>query len=258
MININAVREMRTKNPALGSRTFTEFTDLGDTTRTMSIQGTVNKTVLMLLLIMISTSWTWNKVIGSASSGDIRYWMWSGILGSVAVALATIFNKRLAPVTAPIYSLVQGLFLGAVSAKFETMHQGIVVQAVFLTFSTLFILLAVYKARVIKVTQKFKLGVVVATGGIVLFYSFALILGFFGMNWPFFYQGGLLSIAFSLFVVALASFNLVLDFDFIENGVSNGAPKYMEWYSAFALMVTLVWLYVEFLRLLGKLRGGSK
>jgi uncharacterized YccA/Bax inhibitor family protein len=166
----------------------------------------------------------------------------------------TVFKKEWSPVTSPVYALLEGVFLGAVSALFEKSYPGIVMQAVGLTFGVLFCLLAVYKSGIIKVTERFKLGVVAATGGIALFYLASIVAGFFGVRFSFIYGGGVLGIGFSLFVVAIASLNLVLDFDFIEKGSQRQIPKYMEWYGAFGLMVTLVWLYLEILRLLAKLQ----
>ena len=246
---------MRTKNPALNDKTFTGFGSVKDSTRVMTLQGTVNKTAVMLFFLLISASWTWNKFFDAGHSGEVIYWMWGGLLAGFVVALVTIFHKQWAGVTAPIYSLLQGLFLGGLSGIFEARYPGIVVQAVFLTFSVLFSLLLAYKSRLIKVTHNFRLGVAAATGGIVLVYLGTIVLGFFGVRVPFIHESGLIGIGFSLFVVVIASLNLVLDFDFIETGVAGGAPKYMEWYAAFGLMVTLIWLYVEILRLLGKLRS---
>ena len=160
-----------------------------------------------------------------------------------------------AGITAPIYAVIEGMILGSISAIFEKNYPGIVIQAVGLTFGVLFCLLMVYKSRLIKVTDNFRLGVVAATGGIALFYFISLALGFFGMRIPFIHESGPLGIGFSLFVVVIASLNLVLDFDFIEKGAEAGAPKFMEWYGAFGLLVTLVWLYIEILRLLSKLRN---
>jgi len=166
----------------------------------------------------------------------------------------TVFKKEWSPVTAPMYALVEGFFLGAISAVFEARFPGIVFQAVLLTFGTLFALLVAYRSGLIKVTENFKLGVVAATGGIALLYLASFVLGFFNINVPVIHEASGWGIAFSLFVVVVAALNLVLDFDFIENGAAARAPKYMEWYGAFGLMVTLVWLYVEFLRLLSKIQ----
>jgi uncharacterized YccA/Bax inhibitor family protein len=158
-------------------------------------------------------------------------------------------------VTSPIYALLEGLALGGISAVFELRYPGIGIQAVSLTFGTLFVLLLAYSSGWIKVTEKFRLGIVAATGGIAVFYLLQMLLGFFGVHFTMINGSGLIGIGFSLIVVAIASLNLVLDFDFIEQGVKAGAPKYMEWYGAFGIMVTLVWLYLEILRLLSKMRS---
>jgi uncharacterized YccA/Bax inhibitor family protein len=155
---------------------------------------------------------------------------------------------------ATVYAALEGLFLGAISAYFEMAYQGIVTQAIILTMGVLFSLLALYKFRIIKVTENFKMIVVAATGGIALIYLVSFIGGFFGLNMPFIHEGGTFGIIFSVVVVIVAALNLVMDFDFIEEGSEKGAPKYMEWYAAFGLMVTLIWLYLEILRLLSKLR----
>ena len=181
-------------------------------------------------------------------------WVLVGAIGGFIVAIVTTFKKEWAPVTAPIYAVLEGLFLGGISATFEARFPGIVVQAVALTFGTLFCLLMAYKSRLIQVTQKFLMGVFAATGAIALFYLVSIVLSFFKIQIPFVYGSGIAGIIFSLVVVVIAALNLVLDFDFIENGAEHGAPKYMEWYGAFALMVTLVWLYLEILRLLSKVR----
>jgi uncharacterized YccA/Bax inhibitor family protein len=178
-----------------------------------------------------------------------------GGIGGFIVAMVTIFKKEWSPITAPIYSLLEGLALGGISALFELRYPAIAMQAVGLTFATLFVLLMAYHTGLIRVTEKFKLGVVAATGGIAVFYLVQFVLGFFGVRFAAVNGSGVLGIGFSVVVVIVAALNLVLDFDFIENGVSTGAPKYMEWYGAFGLIVTLVWLYLEILRLLTKLNN---
>jgi uncharacterized YccA/Bax inhibitor family protein len=245
---------MRTANPALNEKTFRSFSDLSSTTGTMTIQGTVNKTFLLLLMLVFSASWTWSKffTIGPAA---VMPWMIGGAIIGFITALITIFKRDLVHITAPIYAVAQGLFLGGLSSILESQYPGIVIQAVGLTFGTLFCLLAAYKSGVIKVTENFKLGIVAATGGIALFYFISFILGMFGVRFNAFFGSGFIGIGFSLFVVVIAALNLVLDFDFIESGANQGAPKKMEWYGAFGLLVTLVWLYVEILRLLSKLRN---
>jgi len=244
---------MRTANPALNSKTFTNVARISDLSRSMTIQGTVNKTLLMLILVLIPAAWTWNLFFNSGNPATVMPWLIGGTIGGFIVALITIFNKQWAIVTAPLYSVLEGFAIGGISASFEAEFPGIVIQAVTLTFGTLFCLLLVYKSGLIKATENFKLGVVAATGGIALIYIITLLLGFFGMRVPYIHDSGMIGIGFSVLVVFIAALNLVLDFDFIESGASSGAPKFMEWYAAFGLMVTLIWLYLEMLRLLAKI-----
>jgi len=179
----------------------------------------------------------------------------AGGIGGFIVAMVTIFKKEWSPVTAPIYALLEGLVLGGASAMMEMRFHGIAIQAVSLTFGTLIAMLIGYRSGLIKVTDKLRLGIVAATGGIAVFYFLQFILGFFGVHFTSINGSGPIGIGFSLVVVVVAAMNLVLDFDLIENGARYGAPKYMEWYSAFALMITLIWLYFEILRLLSKFRS---
>jgi uncharacterized YccA/Bax inhibitor family protein len=238
---------MRSGNPALTADTFRgERTIPG--TEAMSISGTVNKTGLCLLILMVTASFTWN--MGPGASGLILL----GVFGGLIAALITVFKKTWAPITTPIYAALEGFALGGISAAFEANYPGIVSQAVFLTFGTLAALLIAYRSGWIKATENFKLGVVAATGGIFFVYLIGFVLSFFGVGIPLIHGSGPFGILFSVFVVVIAALNLVLDFDFIEEGAERGAPKYMEWYAAFGLMVTLIWLYLEILRLLAKLQ----
>jgi len=241
---------MRTANPALSDKAFQIPQATGEAT--MTINGTVSKTGIALLLLLMSASWTWQQAYAGA---DISAPLILGLLGGLICAFVTIFKKTWAPITTPIYALLEGLVLGGISAIFERSYPGIVIQAVGLTFGTLFALLLAYQSGMIKVTENFKMGIVAATGGIFLVYLVNFIMGFFGARIPFIHESGWLGIGFSLFVVVIAALNLVLDFDFIEKGAEHGAPKYMEWYGAFGLMVTLIWLYLEILRLLAKLQS---
>ncbi|KAF1687486.1 hypothetical protein B1992_02070 [Pseudoxanthomonas broegbernensis] len=249
---------MRSGNPALKEST---FLDLGSGTvvsrdgGAMTLNGTVNKTGLLLLMCVLTGAFAWSQMQVTEAGVTGMGYVWGGALGGFVLALVTIFKKEWAPVSAPLYALTEGLFLGGISAVFEARFPGIVMQAVLLTFGTLFALLFAYRSGLIKATENFKLGVIAATGGIALVYLASFALRFFNVNIPFIHDSGLIGIGFSLFVVVVAALNLVLDFDFIETGVERGAPKYMEWYGAFGLMVTLVWLYVEFLRLLAKLQS---
>jgi uncharacterized YccA/Bax inhibitor family protein len=246
---------MRTANPALNAKTFTDVPRIVDPAQVMTIQGTVNKTLLMLVLVLIPAVWVWNKFFAIGNPQAIMFWLYGGVIGGFIVALVTIFKKQWSPVTAPLYSVLEGLAIGGISSFFEAQFPGIVIQAVALTFGTLLCLLLVYKSGIIKVTENFKMGVVAATGGIALIYVITIVLGFFGIRMPYIHESGIIGIGFSLFVVIIAALNLVLDFDFIEKGAAAGAPKFMEWYAAFGLMVTLIWLYLEILRLLAKTRS---
>lgn len=246
---------MRTANPALNKNSFKNFTHNGYNTQHMTIDGTVNKTFILLALLFASAIFFWNNVESMVADGSLNLYMIGSAIGGLVFAMITIFKKEWAPVTAPLYVLVEGVLLGSISALLENIYPGIVMQAIFLTFGTLFALLIAYKSKMIKVTENFKLGVVAATGGIMLIYLLSFILGFFGINIPLIHGNGLMGIGFSAFVIVIAALNLVLDFDFIKRAAEHKVPKYMEWYAAFGLMVTLIWLYIEILRLLSKLRS---
>jgi uncharacterized YccA/Bax inhibitor family protein len=242
---------MRTSNPALNEKAFKGQVAFGDA---MTLQGTVNKTGLLLLCVVATAAWTWGLSHSNTPEAAIP-WMVGGLLGGFVVALVTIFKKTWSPFTAPLYALLEGLALGGISAVFEKTYPGVAIQAVGLTLGTLFVMLLAYKTGVVKATQGFKIGVIAATGGIAVFYLAEMVLSFFfHVQVPAINGSGPWGIAFSLFVVVIAALNLVLDFDMIETGVRGGAPKYMEWYGAFGMMVTLIWLYLEILRLLGKAR----
>ncbi|WP_292466421.1 Bax inhibitor-1/YccA family protein [Methanolobus sp.] len=239
---------MRTANPALNKNTFTE---LESSDNVMTLGGTANKSTLLLCILLATATYTWGL------GADGRMLMMLGIFGGFITAIITIFKKTASPITAPIYAAFEGLFLGGISSVFEVMYPGIVSQAVFLTLGIFLALLFAYKSRIIKPTENFKLGVFAATAGIAAVYIINLFLSFFGSSIPVLQidNASPLSIGISIFVIIIAALNLVLDFDFIESGVESHAPKYMEWYSAFGLLVTLVWLYIEILRLLAKLNS---
>jgi len=242
---------MRTSNPALNDDIFRgEHAAFGEA---MTVQGTVNKTGVLLICAMATAAWSWNRFLNDPVEATPLLLV--GAIGGLIFAMVTIFKKSWAPVTAPIYALLEGLVLGGISVVMNLRYPGIAIQAVSLTFGTLLALLIAYRSGMIRVTDKFRMGVVAATGGIALFYLLSMIVGFFGIHFTSIFGSGLIGIGFSVVVVIIAALNLVLDFDFIENGARAGAPKYMEWYGAFGLMVTLVWLYLEILRLLSKLRS---
>jgi uncharacterized YccA/Bax inhibitor family protein len=244
---------MKTSNPALGENTFREVSGFaGDA---MTVSGTVNKAGILMLLCVASAAWTWNRFFATGDPASVMPMLAIGGIGGFILAMVTIFKKDWAGITAPLYALAEGALLGGISAMFEVRFKGIAIQAVMLTFGTLVAMLLVYRSGLIKVNDKFRIGVIAATGGIALFYLAQFILGFFGISFHAVNSGSPIGIGFSLLVVGIAALNLVLDFDLIENGARYNAPKYMEWYSAFALMVTLVWLYLEVLRLLSKFRS---
>lgn len=258
---------MRTANPALSDKTFKNYQPIGvgSDSKTMTIDGTVNKCTMLVVIVMATALIPWNiyftdtqGIMGGAivapTPGNVMGYLIGGTIGGLIFALITIFKHNLSPFTAPCYAICEGLAMGAISALFEAKYPGIALQAIFLTLAILFSLLLAYKSGLIKVTENFKLGVIAATGGIFLVYLFSFIGGMFGFNVPYIHESGLFGIGFSVFVIVIASLNLVLDFDFIEHGAASDAPKYMEWYAAFGLLVTLIWLYVEILRLLAKLR----
>ena len=243
-------RLLRSANPALRENMFTRSATPG--AAVMTIQGTVIKTGALLLALIFAAAYTWQL----KSTPDVqRIWMFGGLIGGLIAALITVFVPKIAMITAPVYALCEGFMLGAISSFFDAQYKGIVINAVGLTFGTLGCLLFAYMSGWIKATENFKLGVFAATGAIALVYLATMVLGFFGVQIPYIHGSGWLGIGFSLFVVVIAALNLVMDFDFIENGAEQGAPKYMEWYAAFGLLVTLIWLYLEFLRLLAKLRS---
>ncbi|MCB1327691.1 MAG: Bax inhibitor-1/YccA family protein [Spirochaetales bacterium] len=244
---------MRTANPALNDNTFRKLDSA--TGEVMTLQGTVNRSFILLLLLLAPACYVWNGFFEDTLPVPVSLIMTGGAILGLVVAIVTIFKKTWAPVTAPIYAIVEGALLGGLSAYFESMFPNIVIQAVALTFGTMGALLLAYTSRLIKVTQNFRLGIVAATGGIMLVYLVSFIGGFFGFQIPYIHGSGWIGIGFSLFVVVIAALNLVLDFDFIERGAEQGAPKYMEWYAAFGLLVTLIWLYIEILRLLAKIRS---
>lgn len=243
--------DLKSGNPALSVKT---FDGLGESADPMTMSGTINKTAILLAILLIGAGWVWNLYFASHRLQDITTHLWVGTIGGFVLALVTIFNKPIAPYTSPIYALLEGFAIGAVSALYEAKRPGIAVQAVGLTIATLACMLAAYRFEIIKVTENFKTGVLAATGAIAILYLVDVVMYFFGHRVPFIDEGGVWGIGFSLIVVGIAALNLVMDFDFIAKGVAQRNPKYMEWYSAFGLIVTLVWLYLEILRLLGKRR----
>lgn len=237
----------RSGNPTLSENMFQQTEALAGTSQgVMTISGTVNKIGILFLILLIGATISWYQPTPA--------FIWLGAIGGFIIAIVTVFKKEWSPVTAPLYSAFEGLFLGAISMVYANMYEGIIFNAVALTLGVFAAMLVAYRSGYIEVTQKFRMGILAATGGIALVYIASIVLGFFGISLSLVTGTGMFGIGFSLIVVVVASLNLVLDFDLIERGAEAKAPKYYEWYTAFGLIITLVWLYLEILRLLSKLQ----
>ncbi len=258
---------MRSGNPVLKESVFkgVSFRDEGAViTAPMTIQGVMAKTAILLLAVTAAASFTYQKAY---ATGFPAAWVIGGVIGALILTFVISFKPKLAPMLAVPHALLEGLFLGGISAMYAMTSSGadggpipgvggsIVLQAVILTFAVAFAMLGLYAFRIIRVTERLRSIVIAATAGIALFYVIAFVLNMFGVGVPLIHSSGTMGIAFSVFVVGLAAFNLLLDFDVIERGAKSGAPKWMEWFGGFALIVTLVWLYIEILRLLSKLQS---
>lgn len=248
---------MRSSNPVLGEDVFRNF-NYADST-SMTATGMVVKTAIAILLALLTAGWTYIQFDGGQNVNfNPGPYMIGGVIVGLIASLVTMFKPQLAGITTPIYALAEGFFLGGISAivQMQFPKVPIVFQAAFLTFAVLAVMLVCYRTGLIKVTQKLRMAVVACTGAICLLYVVSMLMRLFtGSGIGFIHSAGPLGIAFSVFVVGLAAFNLLLDFDLVDQLVAQRAPKYMEWYAAFALMVTLVWLYIEVLRLLSKLQS---
>lgn len=241
-------------NPAISEKTFDQvYQQDGEL---MTVRGTMNKFGVMLLMVIGAASFTWS-IFFKQGPEAVTPWMWGGMIGGLVLAIAIIFKKTWAPYLALGYALCQGLFLGAISAfydfAFAETYPSIIMHAVLLTMGTAAAMYFFYQTGIIRATNTFKKVVMVATAGIGIFYLIAIVMRMFGMQMPYLHDNGAIGIGISVFIVVIAALNLVLDFDMIDQGSKNGAPKYFEWYGAFGLMVTIVWLYLEMLRLLSKL-----
>lgn len=261
--------QWQTSNPTLGrgvlDRARSEADVYDGRNATMTVGGTAGKTLVLCGILLAAAFFTWSQVLGQAPDGTGRFadnygnavpWMAGGLIGGLVLGLWTTFVPRMAPYTAPLYAACEGLFLGGVSALFEMRFPGIALESVGLTVGTLVLMLTLYVTRIIRVTRGFALAIVAATGAVALTYLADVLASvFFGTRLPFLHGNGFISIGVSLLIVGIAAFNLLLDFWQIENMAEAGAPKFMEWYGAFSLMVTLVWLYLEILRLLSKFQS---
>lgn len=246
-------------NPSLTEKRFRD-TILDDVVlheNSMTINGTLQKFGVMLLMLLGTAFYSWKEF---AEGGNVVPMMWTGVIGGLVIALVIVFKQRWSPYLAPLYALLEGLFIGAISAMyndaFAEKAPNIVIQAVGLTFGVAIAMYLLYSFRIIKATEKFKSVIITATAGIFIFYMIVMVMRFFGYNnMTFLHEGSTFGIIFSLVVTGIAALNLILDFDMIEKGTEMGAPKYMEWYGAFGLMVTIIWLYLEILRLLAKMNS---
>ncbi len=244
-------------NPTLTEKMFDKSTAvMAENQGVMSVRGAINKFGFLMLMVIAGAAYNW-QLFQELKQSTMTILMMVGAIGGFVIALGITFKPNWAAYLAPAYGLLQGLFIGGISAimnkLFETKYPGLVMQAVGLTFGVALAMFLLYNFRIIKATEKFKSVIIASTLGIGIFYLITMVLNMFGVNVSFMHDSSLLSIGISLFVVAIASMNLILDFDMIEQGAERGAPKFMEWYGAFGLLVTIVWLYIEMLKLLSKL-----
>ncbi|MGH8141548.1 MAG: Bax inhibitor-1/YccA family protein [Steroidobacteraceae bacterium] len=243
---------VRTGNPGLNAKTFAALPRPAVGEESMTLQGTINKSFLLLVVLLAAAFWTWSQYLTSGNAGVVAAPMIIGAIAGLVLALIISFKPTTAPYLSIPYAACEGLLMGGISAQFEHRYPGIAIQAVALTFGVLAAMLLAYKTGLIKVTQRFMAIVVAGTGAIMLLYLVSMVLNLFHVSTPFLYGSSPLSIGISLVIIGFAALNLVLDFFLIDSGVSQGAPRYMEWYCAFGLLVTLVWLYLEILRFLAK------
>ena len=242
--------KFKSSNPAFNDKLLKgQYYAFSSEKAAMSVSGTINKTGFLTLILIASAAYAWHA--------QSQLLLWVGIIGGLIAAFATIFKPAWSPFTAPVYAALEGLFIGTISAIYAQLYSGIIPKAVLLTFAILMTMLITYRLKIIKATAKFRAGLIMATGGIFLFYCTTMLLRLFGVDTSIFFSGGMLGIGISLAVVIVASLNLILDFDFIEKGAESSLPRYFEWYGAFGIMVTLIWLYMEILRLLSYFSGND-
>ncbi len=235
-------------NPALNDEVFSQLWDAQ--WEVMTLQGTVNKSILLIEITSLAAIGVWNY------ADIVAPYMIPLILLSLVLALVIIFKKTTAPYLSPVYAILEWMVIWVLSLFFEAQFPGIVVQAVSLTLAVFFIMLGLYRARIIRVTEQFRSIIIGATGAIMIVYLISLFGSLTGwFNVPYLHDNGPIGIGISVFIVGIASFNLLLDFDIIERGVQARAAKYMEWYASFGLLITLIWLYLEILKLLSKIRS---
>jgi len=248
-------------NPVLSEKVFNKAHS-EESTEVMTVKGTAFKSIVLIFMVLAGAAYTWKVFYEAINPASVTPWMWGGAIGGFIVAIIISFKPNLAQYLAPVYAVLEGLFLGAISAMFNQAFAesapGIVMNATLLTILTAFAMLVVYRTGLIKVNDRFIRIITTAVGAIALYYFVNIILSMFGVNLVMLHNSGPLSIGISLVIIGVAAFSLLLDFNFIEKASQQGAPKYMEWYGAFALMVTLIWLYLEILKLLAKFAGGRE
>lgn len=231
----------------------------------MRLSGTMSASAILLALLCVAAWFGWQAVDVATTTNEagktvvqsvsIPPWLWVAWVAGFIVAIVTVFKPPIARFTGPLYAVAEGVFVGAISKIFEVQWDGIVLQAIGLTIGVFVMMLVLYATGTIRVTDKLRRGIIAATGAVCLVYLVSFIASLFGSGVPMIHDAGPVGIGFSLLVVGIASMNLLADFDLIERGVDAGAPRYMEWYAAFGLLITLIWLYLEILRLLSKLRS---
>ena len=246
-----------TSNPVFGKSIFEKARAYTTDSETMTVKGTMNKTLLMVLFVMASAFYTWSRFFDAfdpanpaLALGSVKTYMMIGGIGGFIIALVASFSPRYSGFLTPIYAILQGTFLGGLSAMFEAQFPGLVIRAVALTFGVFIGMLLIYRQGIIKVDNKFRRGMMAALFGLLGVYAVSWIAGLFGVQFSFMHGTGTFALIFSLVVVGISAFSLLLDFDFVERGAMAGAPKYMEWYGVFGLLVSLIWLYINILRLL--------
>lgn len=249
-------------NPVLSEKIFKTNQATSASTGTMTVKGTATKSLVLILMILAGAMYTWKIAYEAINPASLQPWMWGGVIGGFVVAMIISFKPIWAQYLAPIYAVLEGLFLGAISAVFSQAFAatapGIVMNATLLTILTAVVMLIIYRTNLIKVDGKFARIMTIAIGAIALYYIVSMVLSLFGVNLTMLHNSGPLSIGISLVIIGVAAFSLLMDYEFIVRASESGAPKYMEWYGAFGLMVTLVWLYLEILKILAKFAGNRE
>lgn len=249
-------------NPVLSEKIFRDSQATSASTGTMTVKGTATKSLVLILMILAGAMYTWKIAYEAINPASLQPWMWGGVIGGFIVAMIISFKPIWAQYLAPIYAVLEGLFLGAISAVFSqafaTTAPGIVMNATLLTILTAVVMLIIYRTNIIKVDGKFARIMTIAIGAIALYYIVSMVLSLFGVNLTMLHDSGPLSIGISLVIIGVAAFSLLMDYEFIVRASESGAPKYMEWYGAFGLMVTLIWLYLEILKILAKFAGNRE